>query len=330
KKMADIDDIEDIQDIQEAEAMFEAVSYLAAKSNNFVLNECSLMANDDPKEKDENGNEKTRRQAPIGVRHKDDGVQTPDRFSWAHSLDKWYAVWIWAGIPAVQIMTQSRLSMALGYVGQEKPVSLRNILKVTDELDYSYGPTVAPIEKSYDISSVESFELEHRISLPDVILVETLPKMEREYVSSNEQEYESETQTFERILPPPDTQPNEASLAVKITFSSHETDRVGHGNSAQVFRVMMEHPEITTEHGDNTRAKDFVSNEGNSYAISPDYLSEAREGYIQTKPIHQPQPCVAAMPKFYGMYKDKNGQLMLLLEECGTPIRPEKLKPHHK
>ncbi|PVF99978.1 hypothetical protein CPB86DRAFT_796137 [Serendipita vermifera] len=327
---------------EEAEAIFEAVSEMAAQSNVFVLNECSLMADDDPKEKDENGNEKPRRQAPIGVTHKDDGVQTPDKFSWAHSLDKWYAVWIWAGIPAVQIMTQSRLSMALGYVdhpGQEKPVSLRNVLKVTEELDYSYGPTVVPIEKNYDISSIESFErpflfsglpkLEHRIALPEMLFVEKLPQMNDVYTSGVDQEYESETQTFWRILPPPENLFHEERLTAKVTFSEHETDRVGHGNSAQVFRVMMEHPEITTKEGDK-HAKNFVSNEGNSYAICPDYLSEAREGYIQAKPIHQPQPCCAAIPKFYGMYKDKDGQLMLLLEECGTPIRPEKLKPHHK
>lgn len=35
----------------------------------------------------------------------------------------------------------------------------------------------------------------------------------------------------------------------------------------------------------------------------PEYLSEAREGYIQTRPMQQPQPCCAAVPKFYGLYR---------------------------
>jgi hypothetical protein len=105
------------------EDLFDQVSEAAAESGAFVLNECTLMESESKDEnKDKDGDlkdgEKKPKRAPIGVRHKDDGVQTPDRFSWAHGLDKWFAVWIWQGVPAVQIMTQSRLNMALGFIGK--------------------------------------------------------------------------------------------------------------------------------------------------------------------------------------------------------------------
>jgi hypothetical protein len=124
----------------------------------------------------------------------------------------------------------------------------------------------------------------------------------------------------------------------RVIFSYQRSDHVGSGNSAQVFRVAMEHPDIHTTSVsllaklpyDTARAKNFVMNEGRTYSICPDYLSEAREGYIQTKPIHQPQPCCAVIPKFYGLYEDDEGRIMLLLEECGRPIEPAKLMRYQK
>lgn len=79
-----------------------------------------------------------------------------------------------------------------------------------------------------------------------------------------------------------------------------------------------------------SEAREMMRSEGRNYSVMPDYLSEGREGYIQTKPMHQPMPCCAAIPKFYGMYVDKNNVPLLLLEECGEQIKPRKLKKEHQ
>lgn len=71
----------------------------------------------------------------------------------------------------------------------------------------------------------------------------------------------------------------------------------------------------------------MLKREGTFYANMPLHLSEAREGYIQTKPMQQPMPCAAAVPKFYGMYRSKKNEdgsgekWMILMEECGRQVR---------
>ena len=69
--------------------------------------------------------------------------------------------------------------------------------------------------------------------------------------------------------------------------------------------------------------------EGTNYALMPHYLSDATQGYIQTKPIQQPQPCSAVVPKFYGLYQNREGKLLMLMEECGKQVRESGLKPDH-
>ena|ERR1700761_4185069 len=54
---------------------------------------------------------------PIGVNHADDGVLTPDGYSWGHSLMDWFAVHFAPGVNAMQIMSRSRLAVALQFLG---------------------------------------------------------------------------------------------------------------------------------------------------------------------------------------------------------------------
>jgi hypothetical protein len=96
------------EDSSEEEEPFLEELEAAAKTGGFALNSCTLMGarkDDSPR-------------PPVGVEHKDDGVQTPDHFSWAHSLDRWWAVYIWHDVQVLQIMSQSRLSMALEFIGK--------------------------------------------------------------------------------------------------------------------------------------------------------------------------------------------------------------------
>jgi hypothetical protein len=68
------------------------------------------------------------------------------------------------------------------------------------------------------------------------------------------------------------------------------------------------------------KCKGFVRNEGSIYAQMPDHLSDSMTGLVHTKPIMQPQPLCALVPKFYGLFETENGPPLFLLEDCGKPI----------
>ena len=63
---------------------------------------------------------------PLGVTHRDDGVLTPDLYPWAARATEWFAVHVWQGQGAVQVMSRSRLAVALKWVGETSPFTFLN------------------------------------------------------------------------------------------------------------------------------------------------------------------------------------------------------------
>ncbi|KAK7030824.1 hypothetical protein VNI00_013932 [Paramarasmius palmivorus] len=76
-----------------------------------------------------------------------------------------------------------------------------------------------------------------------------------------------------------------------------------------------------------------LAHEGLAYQKFSQSMSEHWTGYNVVYPLHEPTPCGAITPGFYGFYKpDKEASdhpdylsPILLLEDCGKPIVPEKL-----
>ncbi|KDQ12635.1 hypothetical protein BOTBODRAFT_34350 [Botryobasidium botryosum FD-172 SS1] len=84
------------------------------------------------------------------------------------------------------------------------------------------------------------------------------------------------------------------------------------------------------------------------YSLFPEHLSQDWAGYVQVPPLHLPVPLGAVVPKFYGLYtpepaepkldadsdeaetKPQKPILIMLMEECGKPIDPDKLTPFEK
>jgi hypothetical protein len=52
-----------------------------------------------------------------------------------------------------------------------------------------------------------------------------------------------------------------------------------------------------------SEAHSMLLREGYNYSLFPEHLMEAKEGYIQTKPMQMPLPAAAVVPRFYGLYR---------------------------
>ncbi|ESK84426.1 hypothetical protein Moror_6227 [Moniliophthora roreri MCA 2997] len=75
-----------------------------------------------------------------------------------------------------------------------------------------------------------------------------------------------------------------------------------------------------------------LSREGLNYQKFDPTISEHWTGYNVAYPLHEPTPCGAITPAFYGFYKPREEEdteeylsPILLLEDCGQPISPETL-----
>lgn len=78
-----------------------------------------------------------------------------------------------------------------------------------------------------------------------------------------------------------------------------------------------------------------LRSEAANYQVFPEHMFEHWNGYNVLQPMHEPTPCGAVVPQFYGFYvpdRDnepiKKGEYMspiLLLEHCGIQVDPARL-----
>ncbi|KDQ10309.1 hypothetical protein BOTBODRAFT_115974 [Botryobasidium botryosum FD-172 SS1] len=73
------------------------------------------------------------------------------------------------------------------------------------------------------------------------------------------------------------------------------------------------------------------------YSLFPEHLSQEWSGYVIVRPQHLPIPLTPVVPNFYGLYAPDEAtisdsgsgnakpKLIMLMEECGKPIRLDKL-----
>ncbi|PCH41256.1 hypothetical protein WOLCODRAFT_137276 [Wolfiporia cocos MD-104 SS10] len=129
--------------------------------------------------------------------------------------------------------------------------------------------------------------------------------------------------------------------------------RMGVGHHSLVYRAALTPPDPLTAHSPGGRvtvaakmsfpkesARDMLENEAKMYNIFPKHLMEDWSGYYLVTPHKFPVPADAVVPKFFGYYvpvddeTSKGSSLgrspILLLEECGEPIKVEKLSPDER
>lgn len=89
-------------------------------------------------------------------------------------------------------------------------------------------------------------KLEHRIRLPEMLIVINKPYVER-MDSTSWEGREGVVRTYYRTEPPPRYVFEEERTKATIYFSSNESEFVGQGHWSNVFRVRMEHPDFTCQ-----------------------------------------------------------------------------------
>lgn len=161
--------------------------------------------------------------------------------------------------------------------------------------------------------------------------------------------------TYKRIFPelPRDNahdldQPTSPKREAQLHLA-HQ-NRMGVGNHSLVHRAPLTLPEPLSAHSrngkvtvaaksafSNYRARELFENEAKIYNLFPEHLSQDWCGYNLVTPIKHPVPVGPVVPKFFGYYvptRDDGSPFhvfdagapspILLLEECGNPVAPEK------
>ncbi|KAI0343570.1 hypothetical protein BDW22DRAFT_1356027 [Trametopsis cervina] len=128
----------------------------------------------------------------------------------------------------------------------------------------------------------------------------------------------------------------------------HRANLLGQGNHSIVYKSALQLPapltartpngrvrvaaKVAFGYGFSKRDKEMLENEARVYDGAPKHLSEEYCGFNCIPPIVHPVPVGAVMPKFFGFYEpwEQAGRKewtspILLLEECGEPIEPQRL-----
>ncbi|KAI0695990.1 hypothetical protein BC835DRAFT_1344032 [Cytidiella melzeri] len=130
----------------------------------------------------------------------------------------------------------------------------------------------------------------------------------------------------------------------------HQNNCIGVGHHSFVYRAPLELPPPLSARSRNGRVivaakiamhpdrkREMLKNEGEIYNKLPKHMSENWCGYNLVAPIPHPVPVGPIVPKFYGYYvpfedseEDGDPSPVLLLEECGEPIKPHRLTVDQK
>ena len=138
----------------------------------------------------------------------------------------------------------------------------------------------------------------------------------------------------------------EDPITAKLSLDPAQS--IGMGNHSMVYRATLTLPKglsARTPDGKVTavakvsfphsRDRLLLHNEGKIFSSFPKDLSQEWCGLNMISPLAWPVPVGPVVPKFYGYYMptgEKKDTLspILLMEECGTPIEPRKLKREQK
>ena len=156
---------------------------------------------------------------------------------------------------------------------------------------------------------------------------------------------------YERLFPsfPRDLSPDRSAedfVTAELYLDPEEV--VGVGNHSNVYRATLTLPKglsARTPDGKVTvvaktafphsEHRNLLHNEAKIFNSFPKHLSEEWCGYNMVSPLSWPVPVGPVVPKFYGYYmpigekKDKLSPI-LLMEECGTPVKPLELTPEQR
>ena len=164
---------------------------------------------------------------------------------------------------------------------------------------------------------------------------------------------EPEPWIYERLYPsfPQDSSADRFSkdpVTAELYLDADRSQLVGIGNHSNVYRATLTLPKglsARTPDGKVTVVaktsfpdpgdRALFDNEAKIFDSFPRHLSEEWCGYNMVSPLSWPVPVGPVVPKFYGYYMpigEKKDELspIMLMEECGTPVKPGNLTPEQR
>ena len=166
------------------------------------------------------------------------------------------------------------------------------------------------------------------------------------------EEPEPEPWVYERLYPSPRDlsadRLSEDHVTAELYLDASKSQVVGVGNHSNVYRATLTPPKglsartpdgkvtvVAKTSFPHSEHRALFHNEAKIFDSFPKHLSEEWCGYNIVSRLSWPVPIGPVVPKFYGFYmptgekKDKLSPIMLM-EECGTPVNPQKLTPEQK
>ena len=224
-----------------------------------------------------------------------------------------------------------------GHIPRDSPFSVEDLPKLEESIPHCYLPDKLIVHDPHQVTTTDSYSYEEaaeKTFSPRAPIV------------------------YERVFPesPRDGAPSDAFQPAPPERVAHlhlaHQNRMGVGNHSLVHRATLTLPTPLSAHSRNGRvtiavktafsrasARKLLVNEAKMYNLFPEHLSQDWCGYNLVKPIRHPVPVGPVVPKFFGYYMpvgaysglhyahdvSKGTSPILLLEECGNPIVPEKL-----
>ena len=218
----------------------------------------------------------------------------------------------------------------------DSPYSVENVPKLEEFLPIEYYPDYLHV---HDPNSVTTASY-------------------RNYGYRKQSVEKAETIVYKRVFPklprdPPDSSASSTPLRVAHLHLT-QNHRFGVGHHSLVHHAPLTLPEPLSAHSRNGRvivaaksafnhesARHLLNREAKIYNAFPRHLSEDWCGFNLATPCKHPVPAGPVVPKFYGYYvpvKMEDGKEVLrndekdsespspilLMEECGKPVKPEK------
>ena len=170
-------------------------------------------------------------------------------------------------------------------------------------------------------------------------------------IPKEDNEPERKPWTYERLYPsfPRDLSADRlAENPVTAELYLDPSEVVGVGHHSNVYRATLTLPNglsartpdgkvtvVAKTSFTHSEHRSLFRNEAKIFDSFPKHLSEEWCGYNIISPLSWPVPVGPVVPKFYGYYMptgEKKDELspILLMEECGTPVDPQKLTPEQR
>ena len=221
-----------------------------------------------------------------------------------------------------------------GHIPRDSPFSVEDLPKLEESIPHHYFPDKLVVHDPHQVTTSDSYYYDKagRKTFPP-----RAPMVYRRVLSPN-----SPSAPSDASQPAPPERKAHLHLA-------HQ-NRIGVGNHSLVHRAPLTLPEPLSAHSRNGKvtvavktafsrdsARELLANEANMYSLFPEHLSQDWCGYNLVTPIKHPVPVGPVVPRFFGYYIPimADGTLydatesgmpspILLLEECGNPVVPNK------